>query len=258
MPIHPTAIIDAAARIDTSASVGPYVVIEGPVRVGPDVQIGPHVHLLGSTEIGARCRIHAGAVLGDVPQDRAYDGSETHVRIGEETIIREHATVHRGTAAGSATVVGSRCMLMAGSHVGHNCVIGDDVVLVNAVMLSGHVHVDDGVTISGGTGVHQYTRIGCRAMVTGNSRVSRDIPPYMMTDPFGHVAGVNVVGMRRANIDADAREEVKQAYRTLYRSGMLFSKAVEQLRECAKTETGKAILAFVTAESKRGITGRAR
>jgi UDP-N-acetylglucosamine acyltransferase len=258
MPIHPTAIVHDAARIDPGATIGPYAVIDGPVRIGPDVRVGPHVHITGATEIGAGCRIHAGAVLGDAPQDRAYDGWETFCRIGSDTIIREHVTVHRGTDPGSTTVVGSRCFLMAGAHVGHNSSVGDDVVLANVALLGGHVHVGDGAFLGGGAAVHQFVRIGSRAMIAGNSRALRDIPPFMITNADGHIAGVNVIGMRRGQFTSAEREEVKQAYRLLYRSGMHFRNAVEQLAGTVQTAAAREILSFVTAESKRGFAQRAR
>lgn len=258
MPTHPTAIMDKDARIDPSATLGPYVVIEGSVRIGPGVRIGPFVHVTGWTEIGAGCHIHAGAVIGDAPQDRAYEGAETYCRIGRDTIIREHATIHRGTTAGSATEIGNECFLMADTHVGHNCRIGDHVVMANAAMLGGHVHVDDGAFLGGSAVVHQFVRIGTRSMIAGMSRVPMDIPPFMMTDAAGHIVGVNVIGMRRAHYDSTEREEVKQVYRTLYRNGATFTNAVKQLAEMVRTDTGREILRFVTAESKRGIAQAAR
>lgn len=253
MPIHTTAIIDSRAEIDDRASIGPYVVVDGPVRVGSEVSIGPYVHLTGWTQIGAGCRIHTGAVIGDMPQDAAYDGSETYCRIGEGTIIREYATIHRATGAGLSTVLGQRCFIMAGAHVGHNCQVGDDVVLANAALLGGHVQIADGAFLGGAAVVHQFVRIGSRTMISGNARLLRDVPPFMMTDEQGHIAGINTVGMRRAQFSVEEREDAKKAYQTLYRTSVGFTKAIERLADIVQTRTGQAILDFIRSATKRGF-----
>src|SRR5690606_7612861 len=149
MPIHPTAIVDPQAQIDPTAEIKAYSVIEGPVRIGPATVVEPFAHISGHTEIGARCRIYTHAVVGGLPQDRAFQGGESYCRIGDDTLIREGATVHRGTAAGSATIIGNRCLIMCNAHVGHNCVLGDDITMVNGSLLGGHVYVGDRAFLSG-------------------------------------------------------------------------------------------------------------
>ena len=150
MSIHPTAIVHDLAQVDETAEIGPYAVIEQAVRIGPDVRVYPHAFITGWTQVGAGCEIHPGATIGHAPQDLSYTGVETYCRIGERTVIREGASIHRGTVPGSATVVGKRCFIMAGALVAHNCVLGDEVKLANVVQLGGHVQIGDGAFIGGG------------------------------------------------------------------------------------------------------------
>ncbi len=201
--------------------------------------------------------IHAGAVIGDLPQDRAYAGGESFVSVGEETIIREYVTIHRGTKAGTHTVVGRGCMLMAHSHVGHNCTLGDHAILVNGALLGGYVSVGARAIISGNAGVHQFVRIGELAMIGGLSKITQDIPPFLMFDGHGVCVGLNVVGMRRAGIPAADRAEIKTAYRRLYRVAGSFSAALESLGGELQTPIGRKFLEFLQAPSKRGIHGHA-
>jgi len=201
MKIHPTAIIDPKAEIESTVEIGPYVVIEGPVTIKGGTRVMAHAYLTGWTEIGERNEIHPGAVLGDAPQDKAYNGAKTYLRIGDENIFREYVQVHRGTTAGSATVIGNRNFLMATSHVGHNCQLGDDVILANGALLAGYVEVGNNVFISGNCVVHQFVRIGDHALMRGLSGTSRDVPPYAIVDWQHTVRGVNVVGLKRAGFN---------------------------------------------------------
>jgi UDP-N-acetylglucosamine acyltransferase len=259
MSIHPTAVVDAQASIDESADLGPHVVIEGPVEIGAGTVVGPHAYMTGRTRIGRGCRIHAGAVIGDLPQDRGYRGLESFCEVGDETIIREGVTIHRGTSAGSTTRVGSRCMLMVNSHVGHNCVVGDDVVLVNGTLLAGHVEVGDHAIISGNCGVHQFCRIGRLAMIGGLAKITRDVPPFFTAGRDGLCVGVNLVGMKRAGYSSDERSEIKSAYRTLFRRTLSTTSAIELLLEVVRSAPGKELIEFLGAPSRRGITaGRCR
>lgn len=258
MAIHPTAIVDPKAEVDPTADIGPYVIIEGPVKIGAGTRVYPHAFLTAWTEIGAGCQIHPGAVIGHAPQDLAYGGDETYCRIGDETIVREGASIHRGTDPGSETVVGRRCFIMANAHVAHNCRLGDEVKLVNNVLLAGHVRVGAGAFISGGTGIHQFVRIGELAMIGGNSSVTMDVPPYFTAVRLGYCAGVNTVGIRRAGFTPEQRHDVKQAYRILYRSGAPFREAIERLADAVTTDAGRRILAFLREPSRRGITGGVR
>ncbi|MEE9293781.1 MAG: acyl-ACP--UDP-N-acetylglucosamine O-acyltransferase [Phycisphaerae bacterium] len=255
MSIHPTAIVDRRAEIDPSADVGPYAIIDGPVHIGPDVRIYPHAFINGNTQIGARCQIHPGAVVGHLPQDLTFTGAETYCRIGEDTVIREAAQVHRGTDPGSSTIVGKRCFIMAAGHVGHNCHIEDEVKITNCALLAGHVHIGKGAFVSGGAGVHQFVRIGELAMISGLAKIVMDIPPYFLVEQTGKCAGVNTVGIRRAGFNRQQRDDVKRAFRILYRSGKTFREAVEVLAQEIRTDAGRRILEFVRAPSRRGIAG---
>ncbi len=258
MPVHPTAIIHPDARIDATADIGPYVIIDGPVQIGPHTRVYAHAYLAGWTQIAADCQIHPHAVIGHLPQDLAHDGSVSYCRIGEGTIIREGASVHRGTGAGTETVVGKRCYLMANAHVAHNCRVGDDVKMANGALLAGHVRVDDGAFLSGGAVVHQFVRIGELAMVRGNARTAMDVPPFSMTDSEGRVVGLNAVGVRRAGFSEAERNELKKAIRTLYRTGLPFRKAVESIAESLQTAPGRRLVCFLREPSRRGVAGGRR
>lgn len=255
MPIHPTAVVDSRALIDPSVEVGPYVVIDGPVRIEPGTVLGPHAHILGLTTIGAGCRIHTGAVIGDLPQDRSFSGGDSFVAIGAETIIREYVTIHRGTKPGTQTTIGNRCMVMAHAHVGHNCNVADDVVLVNGSLLGGYVSVGSRAVISGNAAVHQFVRVGELAMIGGLSKITQDIPPFLMFDGHGVCVGLNLVGMRRAGIAASDRAELKAAYRRLYRTPGSLSSALADLSAMIASPAGMRFLDFLQGNSRRGIHG---
>jgi len=256
MAIHPTAIIDPKAQLDPSVEVGPYCIIDGNVRVGPGCRLYQGVYLTGWTEIGENCVLHPGVIVGHSPQDVKYGGARTYCRIGQGTVIREYATIHRGTKPDSETVVGEHCFLLAGCHVAHNCTIGNRVTIVNNVLLAGHVQVGDRAFISGGSVVHQFVRVGELVMIQGNSGVGMDLVPFATIDTFGRVAGLNSVGIRRAEIPAADVRDLRLAFRTLFGSGLLFSKAVERLAGEVTTPSGKKLLQFVQAPSERGFAGR--
>jgi len=258
MSIHPTAIVHDLAQVDETAEIGPYAVIEQAVRIGPDVRVYPHAFITGWTQVGAGCEIHPGATIGHAPQDLSYTGVETYCRIGERTVIREGASIHRGTVPGSATVVGKRCFIMAGAHVAHNCVLGDEVKLANVVQLGGHVQIGDGAFIGGGTSIHQFVRVGTLVMVSGGAALKMDVPPYFTANIDGRCAAVNVVGMRRAGFTPQQRSDVQLAYRILYRSRRPFRDAVNALADAVTTDVGHHIVDFVRQPSRRGITSGVR
>lgn len=253
--IHPSAVVDPSAILDPGARIGPYVVIDGPVRIGCDTVVDSFAVISGNTEIGANCHIHAGAVVGGIPQDRAYTGGESYCVIGDGVEIREGASVHRGTAPGSTTRVGNRCFIMANAHVGHNCVLEDEVILINGVLLGGHVHVGAKAVISGNAAVHQFVRIGSLAMIGGLTKVTRDIVPFLMADGDGTCVGINKIGLRRAGYTREASDDVRAAFKVLYRSALPFSEAIATLTATMTTNAGQQILSFLRAPSKRGITG---
>lgn len=253
MAIHATAFIDAHAVVDPIYEIGPHVVIDGPVRIGRDCWLGPSVIVVGTTEIGAGCFVHSHAVIGDVPQDRKFKGSISSCRIGEGCVIREGVTIHRASVEGAATVVGDRCYLMTNSHVAHDCVLENEVTLVSGALLEGHVQVGRKAIISGNTGVDQFVRIGELAIIGGVAMISQDIPPFTTTDHQGAVVGLNSVGLMRDGFTSSDRDEMKNLFRIIYRSGMSFQRAVELASELAVTDAGKRFVAFFNSDSRRGV-----
>ncbi len=253
MSIHPTAVIDPRAEIAADASIGPYVVIDGPVKIGRGTRVVAHAYLAGWMEVGADNEIHPYAALGGAPQDNAYKGEETYLRIGDRNIIREHVQVHRGTAPGSATVVGNQNFLMASSHVGHNCKLGDNVILANGSMLGGYVEVGNNVFLSGNCVVHQFVRIGEFALMRGLSGTSRDVPPYAIVDWQHTVRGVNVVGLKRAGFDEKRIRAIRDAFRVLFRKGRNLSLAVKELEMAGGANSDVSALLEFIKSSKRGV-----
>jgi UDP-N-acetylglucosamine acyltransferase len=220
--IHPTAIIDPRAQIGADVRVAPYSVIGPDVRIGGGAEIGAHVVLEGRVSIGARCRIGHGSVIGGVPQDFKYrEGIPVGVAIGDDTIIREHVTIHRATQEGRDTRIGAHCLVMATSHVAHDCAVGDHVIIINYAGLTGHVVVGDYATVGGLTGMRPFVRIGAYAYVGGCSKVNQDVPPFVMAVGSPATArSVNVVGMRRGGINPAGRRAVQEAFRVFFRSGL--------------------------------------
>jgi UDP-N-acetylglucosamine acyltransferase len=237
MAIHPTAIVSPKAELDPSVEVGPYAIIDDDVRVNAGTRIGPHAYLTGRTEIGKNNTIHIGAVIGHEPQDLKYDRkTPTFLKIGDRNVIREYCTVHRGTEPDTATVIGDDCFLMASSHVAHNCILGNCVILANAALLGGHVHVGDRAFISGGAVIHQFIHVGRLAMISGNSRVSMDVPPFVLLVERNVVAGLNMVGLKRAGVSPESIQEIKQLYRLFYRSNLNVSQALRRSEEAGQYE----------------------
>jgi UDP-N-acetylglucosamine acyltransferase len=253
MAIHPTAIVDPRAVIHTEAEIGPYAVIEGPVKIGRGTRIMAHATITGWTELGEGNEIHPGAAIGGAPQDLAYHGEESYLRIGNHNIFREHVQLHRGTAPGSSTVVGNHNFLMATSHVGHNCTLGDHIIMANGALLGGYVEVGDRVFISANCVVHQFVRVGEISLMRGLSGTSRDVPPYSIIDWQHTVRGVNVVGLKRAGFDERSIRKIKEAFRILFRQGRNLSRAVQEVETTlAPSEEVTALLAFIKS-SRRGI-----
>lgn len=240
--------------------VGPYVVIEGPAEIGAGCVIEAHVSLVGRVRMGKDNRVGHGAVLGGWPQDLAFDpGTDSGVEIGDGNTLREHVTVHRGTAPGSVTRVGDGCFLMAGAHIGHNAHVGDGAILANAVLLGGYVEIGPRAFLGGGGVFHQHVRVGGGAVTQGNSALSKDVPPFILAAKLNTVVGLNVVGLRRAGFTPAERAEVKRAFTLLYGSGRNVSQAVARARE--ETWTGAAareFWEFVAGTSRRGLCGPMR
>jgi UDP-N-acetylglucosamine acyltransferase len=258
--IHPTAVIHPDAQLHPTVKVGAYAVIGPQVRVGPDTEIGHHVVLDGWVEIGARNRIFSGAIIGSEPQDLKYDGSLNLVQIGDDNVIREFVTINRATWAGEATVIGNRNLLMAYVHVGHNCLIEDQVIISNGTALAGHVRIESRATISGVLGVHQFVHIGRLAMVGGMSRINRDVPPYMLVEGNpARVRMLNKVGLQRSGLmeveSGKIFQSLKKAFRMLYRSGLPLNQAIEQLELLPQNEAIEHLHQFLVLSHAPGRRG---
>jgi UDP-N-acetylglucosamine acyltransferase len=256
--IHSTAVIHPRARLDPTVSVGPYAVIDEGVTVGPNCVIGPHVYLTGQTTIGAKNTFHAGCVIGGAPQDLKYKGEPTRLRVGDGNTFREGVTVNRSSVPDEDTVIGSKNLLMACSHVAHNTVLGDGVILANSALLGGHVIVQDKAIISGNCCVHQFVRVGTLAMMQGGSAISKDLPPFCVARGDNGICGLNVVGLRRAGFTTEQRLELKRLYHLLFRRRLKRSAAVAQARQEFTGHAARLVVEFV-ASATRGVcadTGR--
>ncbi len=258
MPIHPTAIVDPSAELDGSVTVGPYCIVEGHVRIEAKCRLYHNVYVTGWTKIGPDCELHPGVVVGHSPQDTKYKGERSYCRIGRGTILREYVTIHRGTVPESATVIGEECFFLGGSHVGHNCTVGNRVTLINNALLAGHVEIGDTATVGGAAGIHQFVRIGELAMIAGAGRIRLDIVPFALTDAEGHIAGLNRVGLRRAGLPRDHVEDIRKAFRCLFSTAAPFENRMEQLAGSVRTPPGRRLLEFVRSTGKRGLAGRSR
>lgn len=252
MPVHPTALIDPQAEIHPEADIGPYVVIDGPVRIGRGTKVLAHAVLVGNSEIGEDNEIHMGAVIGHTPQDLSYKGGPTSLKIGHRNVIREHCQVHRGTAEGSATVIGNDNYLMHNAHVAHNCHLGNYTIIAGGALLAGYVRVEDRAFVSGNCVVHQFVRIGTLALLRGLSRTSRDVPPFCIMDGTHTVRGINIVGLRRAGFDRDRIHALRKAYARLFSQRINLKRAIAELQlEPCSTEV-RYLLDFIL-QSQRGV-----
>lgn len=253
--IHPTAVIHEEAVLGDEVAVGPFAVIGPGVTVGEGSTVGPHVLIERDTVVGAECRLHNGAVLGTDPQDLKYEGESAPLVVGDRTVIREFATLNRGTRAAGKTAIGSDCLLMAYTHVAHDCHIGDHVILSNAVNMGGHVTIGDWAIVGGMTAIHQFARIGEHAFVGGMSRVAKDVPPFVRASgaPL-EMAGLNSVGLRRRGFGEESRRALKRAYKLVFASEYNVSQAIEKARaEVPDLPEVRSFLEFIEA-SERGVS----
>ena len=254
MSIHPTAIVDKKTRLADDVKVGPYAIIGPNVEIGKSTEIGAHAVVDGYTTIGEGCRIFTGACVGTAPQDLKYKGEKSFLKIGNNNIIREYVTMNPGTDEGGVTSVGDGNLLMAYSHVAHDCKIGNSCVIANTGTLAGHVSLEDKVIIGGLAAIHQFVRIGKLSIIGGCSKIVKDIPPFSMCD--GHPAkvyGLNLIGLKRAGITKEAISLLNKAFKILFYSGLSVRNALDNTREavesCAEVEY---LLDFVKA-SERGV-----
>ncbi|MEK9136366.1 MAG: acyl-ACP--UDP-N-acetylglucosamine O-acyltransferase [Bacteroidota bacterium] len=256
--------IDSAARVSSKAhvgsnvSIGPFTIVEDGAVIGDGTTIAANALIGRGARIGKSCKIHHGAIVGHEPQDLKYAGEETTCEIGDRTVIREYATLHRGTGHGGRTVVGSDCFIMGYVHIAHDCILGNKVIMANAAMMAGHCEVEDHAVIGGITPIHQFVRIGRHAMIGGGVRVPKDIPPYILA---GNVfQGLNSIGLRRRGFSPEVLTALDNAYNLIYNSKLNVSQAVARIKEdasLASVAEVQHVLTFI-ANSKRGIIGGPR
>jgi UDP-N-acetylglucosamine acyltransferase len=247
--IHPTAVVDASARVGEGVVIGAYSVIGAEVEIGDGTSIGAHCTIDGPTRIGRDNRIHGHAAIGGDPQDKKFGGERTELAIGDGNVIREFVTISRGTGnGGGITRVGDRNWLLAYTHIAHDCQVGNDCVFSNNATLAGHVEVGDQVILSGFVGVHQFCRIGAHAFIGMGAFINGDVPPYVMVaqEGYGRPRGINAEGLKRRGFDAGRISAIKRAYRALYVSGAKLDEALQQLAELAQdSDDVRAMLAFI-------------
>ena len=251
---QPLAYVHPAAKIHPSVVIGPFVTIDQNVEIGEGTRIGSNVTILEGARISRNCTIFPGAVIGAIPQDLKFRGEETYAVIGDNTTLREYVTVNRGTASKGRTVVGNNCLIMAYSHIAHDCCVGNNIIISNATQLAGEVIVDDYAIIGGGTLVHQFCHLGSHIMIQGGALINKDVPPYVKAarEPISY-AGINSIGLRRRNFSSDTIREIQDIYRYLYLSGLNVSDAVARIEaELPATPERDEIIMFVR-NSKRGI-----
>jgi UDP-N-acetylglucosamine acyltransferase len=252
--IHRTACIHPKAKLDKGVCIGPYSVIGEHVSIGTDTIVGNSCFIGGHTQIGKRCQIFTGASIGSAPQDLKYKGEPTEVMIGDDNIIREYVTVNLGTKETGKTVIGNHNLLMAYTHVAHDCVLYDDIVVANAGTLAGHVTVEEKAIVGGMTGIHQFSRVGKLAIIGGCSKVIQDIPPYSMVD--GHPAkvyGVNSIGLKRADIPSTSTANLKAAFKILFKMRLSTSTALKRIKKEIPQDPYIAYLIEFVKNSKRGV-----
>ena len=252
--IHPTAIIADSAQIGEGTEIGAYAIVEENVILGKNNKLWPQAYIASNTVMGDGNEVHPGALIGHLPQDLKFDpATKSGTKIGHRNVFREHCSVHRATKDGTNTIIGDDCLFMGNSHVAHDCLVGNKVILVNNASLTGHTEMGDGAIMSGMTGIHQFCRIGRLAMMSALSATNKDLPPFMT---FGgrpaSCLGLNLVGMRRAGIDREQRNEIKQAHRWIYREGLTLPEALEKIEAELHCDEVKELVAFIRS-SKRGI-----
>src|SRR6266568_4675165 len=252
--IHPTALVDPGAQIGDGVEIGPFSIIGPKAVIGEKTIVQSHVVIEGEVAIGSGNFVGHGAIIGAPPQDLAFSPErKTQVEIGDENVVREYCTIHRGSAEGSVTKIGDKNFLMAGAHVGHNCEIGNNVIIANNCLLGGHVSVGDGAFLGGGCVFHQHMCVGRLAITQGASAFGKDIPPFVIAAERNYVFGLNVVGLRRAGFSAKDRDEIKTAFKLVYTSGLNIAQAIEKAAMIKFGAAAREFIDFVTNAKKRGI-----
>jgi len=254
--IHPTAIVHPDAVLGEGVEIGPWALVEGTVKIGARTKVGPRVTIEGHTTIGEDNEIFTGAVIGSRTQDRKFDGGISYLKIGDRNKIREYTTLNPGTLEGTETMVGNDNLLMAYSHVAHDCVIHNGVTLANSATLAGHVIVEDKAILGGLSGVHQFIRIGKLSIMGGCSKAVQDIPPFMMVDGHpAHAFGINSVGLDRAGFSREEKSSLKKAFKIIFKSGLILKNAIKQIRQDIPPSPSIQTLVEFLEKSERGICG---
>ena len=252
--IHPTAIVDPEAQLGVDVKIGPYAIIEKEVVIGDGSRIGPHALIASGATLGKNCRVFSGAVIATEPQDLKFSNEKTFVEIGDNTTIREFATVNRATSYSYYTRVGNNCLLMAYSHVAHDCHIGNYCTIANSVNMAGHVIIGNYVGIGGLTAIHQFVHIGDHAFIGGGLRVSQDVPPFILAagEPI-RFAGLNAVGLRRRGFTRHQLDILKQAYHIIYRQNLKLKEAIEKIEQTLEPSAEVQKIVEFLKQSERGI-----
>ncbi|MCB9230300.1 MAG: acyl-ACP--UDP-N-acetylglucosamine O-acyltransferase [Bacteroidia bacterium] len=247
--------IDPSAKIGENVEIGPFSVIAGDVEIGDGTWIGPHVVIDNGARIGRDCRIFAGAVISTIPQDLKFQGEYTTAEIGDRTVIREYATINRGTSYSHRTVVGSDTLIMAYAHIAHDCIVGHNAIVANAVNMGGHVEIGNWAIIGGMCAIHQFTRVGDHAILAGGAKIMKDIPPFVKVAGVYPVTygGVNSIGLKRRGFTKEQIHLIQDIYRIIYQSGMNNTQALEVLEnDFPQSKEGNEIIEFIRA-TKRGL-----
>lgn len=253
--IHPTAIIHESAEIDSSVAIGPYTVIGPKVKIGANTKIASHVVINGPTTIGENNSIYQFASVGEVPQDKKYDGEETELIIGNNNELREYCTINLGTKQGGGkTVIGNYNLLMAGIHVAHDCILGDNIVMVNNATIAGHVIIDNHAHIGAFIGIHQFCHVGSHSFITQGAMVTKDVPPFVtVAGTKAKTFGINSEGLKRKGYDEQTINNVKQAYRLIYRTKLSQQEALEEISQLPDEHGLLSYFVEFIEKSERGI-----
>ena len=249
--IHPTAIVDTEAKLSKNVTVGPYAYIEGDVEIGEGTDIGPHACIYNGARIGKNVKIFQSAAISNVPQDLKYAGEDAFFYVGDNTVIREFVTLHKGTVETGFSKVGSNCLIMAYVHIAHDCVVGNNCIIANSVQVAGHITIDDWAIIGGGVVIHQFGTIGEHSMIQGGAIVSKDIPPFVIVKNFPiKYSGLNTVGLKRRGFTDEDIATIKKAYKILFLSGLNTSDAKKRLIAEFDNEHVTKIIEFINKSNR--------
>ena len=244
--VHPTAVLSSDVELGENVEVGAFAVLEGPISIAADCVVRPGSYLFGPITMGRGNTVHTGAVLGDLPQHLKFKGERTSLEIGDGNIFREHVTIHRGTTHSMKTTIGDHNLFMVGSHVGHDCVVGNRCILTNGSMVGGHCVLEDSVILSGNSCVHQFVRVGRLALLSGISGTTKDIPPFIIHQGIDNTCGINVIGMRRAGHSSAQINAARAAFRVLFREGIPLTSAMAKLeRDLGHVDVVQEMLQFL-------------